>query len=136
MGIMDSVKKAVRGRSGKVADAIDTAVDKVDERTKGKYRDKLESGADKVKETVTKLDPETERPSTIDGPAAAGTSSPGQSGKGSDPGSGPVTGTPPPTGPDASNGPRSTSPATPRPSTDPTAPTTSRPGNDQRRRTG
>ncbi len=56
MGMMDSVKDAIKGKSGKVAEVVDTAVEKVDERTGGKYRDKLTSGAGKLKVTVRKLD--------------------------------------------------------------------------------
>lgn len=56
MGMMDNVKNAIKGKSDKVAEAVDTAVDKVDERTGGKYRDKLTSGAGKLKVTVRKLD--------------------------------------------------------------------------------
>lgn len=134
MGIMENVKNAVRGRSDKVADAVDTAVDKVDQRTKGKYRDKLDSGAGKVKETVTKLDPEAERTAKTEGRTAAGETSwdPTDTGR-SD--RGPVTGTPPPTGPDASTG-TGPDPVAQSPASEPTSPTTSGPGNENRGGTG
>jgi hypothetical protein len=134
MGIMDNVKNAVRGRSGKVADAVDTAVDKVDQRTKGKYRDKLDTGAGKVKETVTKFDPEAERTATTESRNAAGETSWREPDAGpSD--RGPVTGTPPPTGPDASTG-TGPDPAAPSPRSEPASPTTSRPGDANRGGTG
>lgn len=134
MGIMENVKNAVRGRSGKVADAVDTAVDKVDQRTKGKYRDKLDSGAGKVKETVTKLDPEAEGTGTTEGRTAAGETSWDATNSGrSD--RGPVTGTPPPTGPDASTG-GGPDPATPSPRSEPASPTTGRAGSENRGGTG
>ncbi|MFN3216244.1 MAG: Rv0909 family putative TA system antitoxin [Acidimicrobiales bacterium] len=137
MGIMDNVKNAVRGRSGKVADAVDTAVDKVDQRTKGKYRDKLDSGAGKVKETVTKLDPDAEASRTTEGRTAAGETSWGETSTGRSTDRGPVTGTPPPTGPDASSGtgPDPVAPDTTRPQPEP-ARATSRPGDESRGGTG
>jgi hypothetical protein len=134
MGIMDNVKKAVRGRSGKVADAVDTAVDKVDQRTKGKYRDKLDTGAGKVKETVTKLDPDAEPTGTTEGRAAAGETS-WQATDTEASGRGTVTGTPPPTGPDASAG-TGPDPVSPGQRPDSTSPTTSRPDAANRGGTG
>jgi hypothetical protein len=122
MNIMDNVKKVVRGRSVKVAGAVDTAVDKVDRRTKGKYSDKLHSGAGKVKDTVSKLDPDSYRPDTIDGRKARNTPSGQTSADNASSDRGPVTGTPPPTGPDASTG---TGP-------DPKAPPTGRSDDDHR----
>jgi hypothetical protein len=134
MGIMDNAKNALRGRSAKVADAVDTAVEKVDQRTKGKYRDKLDSGAGKLKETVTKLDPDAERAGTTEGRTAAGEPSWSESdAERSD--RGPVTGTPPPTGPDAS-GSTGPDPARPSPRPESPSPTTSSPGDEYRRGTG
>jgi len=66
MGIMDSVKKAMQGRSGKVGDAVDTAARKIDERTAGKYTDKLTSSADKVKGAAERLDRRAQPVSTDD----------------------------------------------------------------------
>lgn len=75
MGMMDSVKDAIKGKSGKVAEVVDTAVEKVDERTGGKYRDKLTSGAGKLKVTVRKLDADA----APDDSGGAGAGDPGPS---------------------------------------------------------
>lgn len=56
MGLLDTVKKALRGNKDKIEGGIDKVVDVVDDKTGGKHTDKLEGAADKAKDLVNKLD--------------------------------------------------------------------------------
>jgi hypothetical protein len=56
MGLLDSVKKAIRGKGGQIEKGIDKAADVIDDRTKGKHSSKIDGVADKAKDVVDKLD--------------------------------------------------------------------------------
>lgn len=60
MGFLDSAKdklaKAVDGKGEKIADGLDKAKDKIDDKTGGKYSDKLDTGVSKAKDALDGLD--------------------------------------------------------------------------------
>lgn len=56
MGLLDSVKKAMRGKSAQIDKGIDKVADVVDDRTKGKHSSKIDGVVDKAKDVVAKLD--------------------------------------------------------------------------------
>jgi ABC-type transporter Mla subunit MlaD len=56
MSILDTVKKALKGKGKQVDSAIDKAADVVDDKTGGKHTDKIESVAEKAKDIADKLD--------------------------------------------------------------------------------
>ena len=56
MGLLDTIKNAIKGNKDKVEAGIDKVVDVVDDKTGGKHTDKIEGAADKAKDIVDKLD--------------------------------------------------------------------------------
>ena len=56
MGIMDSIKGALSGKSDDAAKAIDKAADVIDDKTGNKHSSHIEQGADKVKDVLEGLD--------------------------------------------------------------------------------
>lgn len=58
MGIMDKAKDALKGKSDKVAKAVDSAGEQVNKRTKGKYADKISKGSETLKRKAQELDTE------------------------------------------------------------------------------
>ena len=59
MGLMDTLKNALKGRSKQVESGIDKVADVVDDKTGGKHTDKIDDAAEKAKDFVEKLDDET-----------------------------------------------------------------------------
>jgi MT0933-like antitoxin protein len=56
MGLMDTIKKAFRGKSDEVSGGIDKAADVVDDKTGGKHTDTIDGVAEKAKDVVADLD--------------------------------------------------------------------------------
>jgi hypothetical protein len=56
MGLMDTLKSALKGRSKQVESGIDKVADVVDDKTGGKHTDKIDDAAEKAKDLVEKLD--------------------------------------------------------------------------------
>lgn len=56
MSILDTVKKALKGKGEQVDSAIDRAADVVDDKTGGTHTDKIDSVAQKAKDIANKLD--------------------------------------------------------------------------------
>jgi ABC-type transporter Mla subunit MlaD len=56
MGLLDTIKGALKGRSKQVEAGIDKAADVVDDKTGGKHTDTIDSAADKAKDIANKLD--------------------------------------------------------------------------------
>ena len=60
MGLLDDARKkltkAVDQHGDKIADGIDKAAKKIDDKTDGKHADKLATGAAKAKDALDKLD--------------------------------------------------------------------------------
>jgi len=59
MGLLDSIKKALGGKSDEVSKGIDKAADVVDDKTGGKHTDTIDGVADKAKDVVEGLDDST-----------------------------------------------------------------------------
>jgi hypothetical protein len=58
MGLMDTLKNALKGKSKQVESGIDKVADVVDDKTGGKHTEKIDDDADKAKDFVQKLDDE------------------------------------------------------------------------------
>ncbi len=58
MGLMDTIKSALKGKGKQVESGIDKVADVVDDKTGGKHTDKIEDAAEKAKDVVNKLDGE------------------------------------------------------------------------------
>lgn len=58
MALLDTIKKALRGKGQQVEGAIDKAADLVDDKTGGQHTDKIDDVAEKAKDFVEKLDDE------------------------------------------------------------------------------
>lgn len=56
MGLLDTIKKALKGKGEQIESGIDKVADVVDDKTGGKHTDKIDGAADKAKEIVEKLD--------------------------------------------------------------------------------
>ncbi len=56
MGLLDTIKKALRGKEEQVDSGIDKVADVVDDKTGGKHTEKIDDAADKAKDIVDKLD--------------------------------------------------------------------------------
>ena len=56
MGLLDTIKGALKGKSKQVESGIDKAADVVDDKTGGKHTEKIEDAADKAKDVVEELD--------------------------------------------------------------------------------
>jgi len=56
MGLLDTVKKALRGKSEQVESGIDKVADIADDKTGGKHTEKIEDAAEKAKDIVENLD--------------------------------------------------------------------------------
>lgn len=56
MGLLDTLKKALKGKEKQVDAGIDKVADVVDDKTGGQHTEKIEDAADKAKEIVDKLD--------------------------------------------------------------------------------
>lgn len=56
MGLLDSVKKALKGKGKQIESGIDKVADVVDDRTGGKHTEQIEDAAEKAKDIVEKLD--------------------------------------------------------------------------------
>jgi hypothetical protein len=56
MGLLDTLKKALKGKEKQVEAGIDKAADVVDDKTGGKHTEKIEDAAEKAKDVVKKLD--------------------------------------------------------------------------------
>ncbi len=69
MGLLDSVKKAIRGKGGQIEKGIDKVAGAIDDKTKGKHSSKIDGVADKAKDLVDKLDDAPDK-----GTGAGGTS--------------------------------------------------------------
>lgn len=59
MALLDTIKKAFRGKGQQVEGTIDKAAHVIDDKTGGQHRDKIDGVADKAKDLVEKLDDET-----------------------------------------------------------------------------
>jgi len=59
MGLMDTVKKALKGKGKQVESGIDKVADVVDDKTGGKHTEKIDDAAEKAKDLVEKLDDDT-----------------------------------------------------------------------------
>ena len=55
MGLLDTIKGALQGKSKQVNSGIDKAADVVDDKTGGKHTEKIDDAAEKVKDVVDKL---------------------------------------------------------------------------------
>jgi len=56
MGLMDTIKNALKGKSEQLESGIDKVANVVDDKTGGKHTDKIEGAAGKAKDAVKKLD--------------------------------------------------------------------------------
>ena len=56
MGLLDTIKGALKGKGKQVDDGIDKVADVVDDKTGGKHTDTIDDAADKAKDIVDKLD--------------------------------------------------------------------------------
>ena len=56
MGLMDTLRNALTGKSKLVVSGIDKVADVVDDKTGGKHTDKIDDAAEKAKDFVEKLD--------------------------------------------------------------------------------
>ena len=56
MGLLDKLKKALRGKEKQIDAGIDKVADVADDKTGGKHTEKIDDAADKAKEVVEKLD--------------------------------------------------------------------------------
>jgi len=59
MGLMDTLRNALKGKSKQVESGIDKVADVVDDKTGGTHTDKIDDAAEKAKDVVEKLDGET-----------------------------------------------------------------------------
>ena len=59
MGLMDTLRNALKGKSKQVESGIDKVADVVDDKTGGQHTDKIDDAAEKAKDFVEKLDDET-----------------------------------------------------------------------------
>lgn len=107
MGIMDKAKGALKGKSDKVAKAVDGAGEQVNKRTKGKYADKISKGSERLKRKAQELDTEHQGTGTGGAPTSPPPSSP-----------------PPGAGRSSTTGPSPSSGTTSAPSTPPPSPPT------------
>ena len=60
MGLLDSIKDALKGNADKVKDGIDKAGDVIDDKTGGKYGDKIEMAEEKAGDMIDDLAEEGE----------------------------------------------------------------------------
>ena len=56
MGLLDTLKKALRGKGKQIDSAIDKVADVADDKTGGKHTDKIDKAADTAKGLVDKLE--------------------------------------------------------------------------------
>lgn len=56
MGLLDTIKGALQGKSEQVKSGIDKAAGVVDDKTGGKHTDKIDDAVDKAKDIIDKLD--------------------------------------------------------------------------------
>lgn len=56
MGLLDTVKNALKGRGKQIESGIDKVAGVVDEKTGGKHTEKIDDAAEKAKGIVDKLD--------------------------------------------------------------------------------
>lgn len=56
MGLLDTLKKALKGKEKQIESGIDKVADVADDKTGGKYTEKIDDAADKAKDIVEKLD--------------------------------------------------------------------------------
>jgi MT0933-like antitoxin protein len=56
MGLLDTIKNALKGKGDQVSSGIDKAADVVDEKTGGQHTEKIDDAAEKAKDIVDKLD--------------------------------------------------------------------------------
>jgi hypothetical protein len=56
MGLLDKVKKAIKGKGDEVSKGIDKVADVVDDKTKGKHSSTIDGVADNAKDLVDELD--------------------------------------------------------------------------------
>jgi len=56
MGMLDTIKNALKGKEKQVEAGIDKVADVVDDKTGGKHTDKIDGAADKAKDIIGKLD--------------------------------------------------------------------------------
>ena len=56
MGLIDTLKNALKGKSKQVESGIDKVADVVDDKTGGKHTDKIDDAAEKARDFVEKLD--------------------------------------------------------------------------------
>jgi len=56
MGLLDTIKSALQGKTGQIEAGIDKVVEIVDDKTGGQHTDKIAGAADKAKAIVGKLD--------------------------------------------------------------------------------
>jgi F0F1-type ATP synthase membrane subunit b/b' len=55
MGLLDTIKGALKGNTDKVKDGLDQAADMVDEKTGGKYSEHIDTAQDKAADMVDDL---------------------------------------------------------------------------------
>jgi ABC-type transporter Mla subunit MlaD len=56
MGLLDTIKGALKGKNKQVDGAIDKAAELIDDKTGGKHTDKIDDVAGKAKDLADKLD--------------------------------------------------------------------------------
>jgi hypothetical protein len=59
MGLMDTLKNALKGKSKQVESGIDKVADVVDDKTGGQHTEKIDDAAEKAKDVVENLDDQT-----------------------------------------------------------------------------
>jgi ABC-type transporter Mla subunit MlaD len=55
VGLLDSIKGALKGKGQQVDDAIDKAAEVIDDKTGGQHSDKIDGVADKAKDVADTL---------------------------------------------------------------------------------
>jgi ABC-type transporter Mla subunit MlaD len=55
VGLLDTIKGALKGKGQQVDDAIDKAAEVIDDKTGGDHSDKIDDVADKAKDVADKL---------------------------------------------------------------------------------
>lgn len=56
MGLLDTVKNALKGKGKQIESGIDKVAEGVDDKTGGKHSEKIDDAAQKAKDIVEKLD--------------------------------------------------------------------------------
>lgn len=64
MGLLDTIKGALKGNTDKVKDGMDKAADMIDEKTDGKYADKVDMAQEKAADMLDDMAEEAEGEAT------------------------------------------------------------------------